>query len=360
MEDLSHNRARDATTARPDEAGPYPPSYMDRLMAAVERLPGPYLLFYLVLFLLLATVNHALAWVDGWLPVFGLDPILLLFPLWISLPPAIMTYLNSVAGNALAGFSSLLELEPEQLAELRYEFTTLPARGVILSSIAWFVIFLLPAGISSGPWARATGASLDFTLFMLVEGGIAFVTSGSTIYYHSLRQLGLVSRTVQLVKTFNLFRLDPVYAFSRLTSRTGAAWMLLLSLNLLTFPIEVTGPVTVSLYVLLAGLAVVAFVLPLQFVRRRLIAEKRRLLAELDRRLEATLARLHRALDAAEMAEMDPLDHALVALNAERDALNRIPTLPWRGGTLRAFLSAIALPLVLFILQTLIGVCLQR
>jgi hypothetical protein len=170
----------------------------------------------------------------------------------------------------------------------------------------------------------------------------------------------MVNRTVKPVKQFNLIRLDPVYAFSRLTARTGAAWMVLLTLNLLTFPRELTGPATVGVYALDAGLAVAAFVLPLQFVRRRLVAEKRRLLAEQDRRLEATLGRLHRSLDEAQMPGMDQLDHALAALNAERDALNKIPILPWRGATLSAFLSAILLPLVLCVLQMIIARWLVR
>jgi hypothetical protein len=109
----------------------------------------------------------------------------------------------------------------------------------------------------------------------------------------------------------------------------------------------------VGLYVLDAGFAIAAFVLPLQFVRRRLVAEKRRLLAEADRRLESTLARLHHSLDEAQMTEIDHFDHALAALSAEREALNKIPTLPWRGTTLSAFLSAILLPLALFVLQTI-------
>ena len=136
--------------------------------------------------------------------------------------------------------------------------------------------------------------------------------------------------------------------------------MLLLSLNLLTFPFEMTGPAMVGIYGLLAVLAAAALVLPLQVVRRRLVAEKRLLMADLDRRLEATSGLLNRALDEAEMGEMEPLNHRLEALNAQRSALERIPTLPWRGATLRGFVSAIALPVALFVLQTIIGRWLGR
>lgn len=360
MEDLSQSGLRARIAEDGAAARPYPPSYMDRLMEASQRLPVPYWLPYLVLFVLLTALNHLLAWADGWLPAFMLDPFLLLWPLWICLPPAIMTHLNSVAKEALASFSPLLQLEPEKLAGLKYGFTTMPQRGVVLSGIAWSVLFMVPAGISAGAWTRANGAGVAFALFLLLEAAVSFFAGGGALVYHSLRQLTLVNRTVKMVGHFNLFRLDPVYAFSRLTARTGVAWMILLTLNLLTVPFEFTGPGTVALYVLDAGLAVAAFILPLQFVHQRLRAEKRRLLAELERRFETTLGRFHNSLDEAEMPEMDRFDHALAALNAERDALNKIPTLPWRGATLSAFLSAILLPLVLFVLQTIIARWLPR
>lgn len=44
---------------------PYPPSWMDRLMGAVERLPLPYWLTYLFLAIVEGLLVHVAAWFDG-------------------------------------------------------------------------------------------------------------------------------------------------------------------------------------------------------------------------------------------------------------------------------------------------------
>ena len=106
-----------------------------------------------------------------------------------------------------------------------------------------------------------------------------------------------------------------------------------------------------GILILQVVLAVAAFVLPLWFVHRRLLAEKRRLLSEHNQRLEATVKHLHHSIDGNELSEMDPLNKAVISLNVERDILHSIPTWPWRSGTLTGFLSALVLPIVLFLIQ---------
>jgi hypothetical protein len=183
-----------------------------------------------------------------------------------------------------------------------------------------------------------------------VRGWISFFI-GSALYYHTFRQLGLVNRTVRLVKQFDLFQLEPVYAFSALTARTGISWVILISLTLLTAPIQAALVPTLALLMVQLVLGIAAFVLPLRTVNVRLVAEKRRLLSELDHRVKGTLARLHRSLDDDDLAGVEKLNGAIVGLNVERDILTRIPTWPWRAGLLTGFLSIVILPIILFILQ---------
>ena len=49
---------------------PYPPSYLDRFMDFVQRLPVPYWLTYLLLFILESAVFHLFAW-GGWRSATG-------------------------------------------------------------------------------------------------------------------------------------------------------------------------------------------------------------------------------------------------------------------------------------------------
>jgi hypothetical protein len=160
---------------------------------------------------------------------------------------------------------------------------------------------------------------------------------------------------VRRVQQFDLFQLEPVYAFSALTSRTGVAWVVLISLTLLTAPIQAAPFPTLVLLVVQLALGIAAFILPLRTVNSRLVGEKRRLLAELDQRVKTTLASLHHCLDDDALAEIAQLNSAIVGLNAERDILTKIPTWPWRAGMLTAFLSIVVLPIMLFILQLVLA-----
>jgi hypothetical protein len=337
----------------PPATRPYAPSFIDQFMNFVGRLRFPYWLTYLVLFFLQSFLTHALAWIVGWLPLFKFDPILFAYPLWIWGPLILMTHLNRVALEALADFSPLLDADEEQMERLKVEFTVMPARSVIISGVIWIFIYLgltLPAFKS---FYAAFGMGPFFSAVVTAEGLISFAT-GSAIYYHSFRQLRLVNQSVKMVRKFDLFQLNPVYSFSRVTSQIGVAWMIMLSLTLLLFPIKLA---TAPLLAILASqmvLAVAAFVLPLLFVNRRLVFEKRHLLAEHNQRLESTLDRLHRSLEEKKMDEVGQLNSAVNALNLERTILTGIPTWPWRINTLTSFLSTLGLPIFIFLLQLLI------
>jgi hypothetical protein len=332
---------------------PYPPSFIDRFLAFVDRLPGPSWLALLVLFVLQSLAVHAMAWIDGWLAAPMLEPILFLFPLWLWLPLAIIAYLNAISLEALSSFSPLLDLDEDGLERLKAEFTTMPARGVLLSGVIWAGVYLILLYLTFDAVSSSLGLGLFLMLVISLEGLVAF-SVGSAIYYHSLRQLRLVNRTVKMIKQVNLFQLDPVYAFSRVTSRAGISWMILLSFTLLLYPIQLTNVPILGILVLQLVLALAAFVLPLRLVNYHLVSEKRRLLAELNQRVERTLDRLHRCLDDNELGEMEQLSDAIANLNAEREILTKIPIWPWRAGTLTSFLSAIVLPIVLLLIQVII------
>ncbi len=343
----------DLIQKKTSETRSYKPSFIDGLMNFIGHLPVPYWLTYILLFLLQGLLNNILSWIDGWLPAFKFTPLMFIYPLWLWIPLAIITHLNSVASEALSSFSPLLQLDEERLKRMKFEFTSIPARGAILSGVFWalsyvaLMYFLLEGVRAAYGWDTWVNA------ITYVEGLVSYCI-GSVIYYHSIRQLWLVKRTVELAGQFNLFRLDPVYAFSRVTAQTGIGWMIMLSLTLLTFPLQLTSFPVLVLLVLQVLLAITAFVFPLWFVHRRLVAEKRRLLAENHHRVGAILEQYHNHLDGNILAEANQLGPALAGLNTERAFLNAIPTWPWRTGTLTGFLSAIVLPIILFLVQLFI------
>lgn len=205
----------------------------------------------------------------------------------------------------------------------------------------------------------AKGFGTHGIIYAILDGWVTFLI-GSIIFYHTIRQLRLVHRTVKLVKQFDLFRLDPVYAFSVLTSRTGVAWFLLISLTFLMQQIDY-DPV-VYLPFLSAGvvLALAAFALPLWVVHQRLVAEKRKLLAEHDQRVKSTLVQLYRSVDENKLGDVAQFNSTITTLNTARSVLEKIPTWPWRAGLFASFLSVVLLPTAIFVFQLVIGHWLGR
>ena len=76
-----------------------------------------------------------------------------------------------------------------------------------------------------------------------------------------------------------------------------------------------------------------------------------RLLRENSMFLETTITELYRRVAAGELHSIGELNVTMTSLEIGQSVLTRIPTWPWRSGTLRGLVSALLLPLVVFVLQ---------
>ncbi len=330
---------------------PYKPSWVDRFMAAVERLPGPYWLIYLVLFGVEVGILHLVVWADGGMQRFQFESYTLILPIWLWGCLAIMTYLDRVALKSLREFRPLLEINDTAQRRLEYQFTTMPSSPVIKSGLFWSAVYVIMVYFITPTMQQAYSLGSVAMGVWIVTGLISFF-AGSAIYYHTIRQLRLVNQTVRAVGHFNLFRLDPAYAFSRLTARTSIVWVLLVTSTLVLGRIPASLlSLMVAFYAVQITLALAAFALPIWSVHQCLVSEKRRLIAEHNLHVEATLQQLHRHVDEGDLGSTAGAGTALAGLAAEKDVLAKIPTWPWRTGTLAAILSALALPIILFLIQ---------
>jgi hypothetical protein len=333
-------------TVRTYKPLPYSPSWIDRLMSMIQRMPIPYWLTYLLIAAVESLLVHTAAWLDGTIPVFALQPIFLMFPLrtWISL--ALITLLNQQAIQALHHFRPLLDSDDEEQG-LAEQMTKMPARPVLLVNLIGVLYFLYLALYS--PLEAFKDRPL-LTPAYLVSGFLAFGV-GSVIYYHTVRQLRFVHRIYAGVRSFNLFRMEPVYAFSSLTALTSGAYLLLVSLTLLFFPYPVTDRRSVLSFLVQILLILLAFVVPLWNTHRRLAAEKRHLESAVDARIEATLKQMHGHID--EFKAQSLVDHktALESLLLERKIVEGFRTWPWESNTIKSVLTAVFVPLLLFMIQ---------
>jgi hypothetical protein len=318
-------------------------------MRAVQRLPLPYWLTYTLIAVVESLLVHVAAWLDGTTPPWTLQPIFLLFPFRTWLALAWMTYLNQQAIQALHHFRPLLDSDEEE-QRLAQQMTTMLGRPVWIVSLVGMLFFLLLARV------RPIDAFVDrpfLTPAYLLSGFGAFGI-GSVIYFHTFHQLRWVSRIYTGTQSINLFRLEPLFAFSRLTARTGVAYLFLVSLSLLLFPYPLTDTRAVVSYLLQIALSLLAFVLPLWNTHQRLETEKRRLVGEADLRMEKSLQQLHRHLDEGNAQVIEGDQVALESLLLERKVLEAIPTWPWQPSTLRGIVTALFLPILLFLVQMVI------
>jgi hypothetical protein len=339
---------------------PYAPSWIDRLMDWVQQLPGPAWLYYLGVALVLVLVRTVAAWSDGSYPVGTFFPVHILNAIsgvyWLLM----LHYLDDRAGAALADFRPVLNVGPEGTTDagyerLRYQLTTMPARPVLLWSIIGFVWGL----VANSPllWSEAqlqalklftspTAALLDCTL-----NGLSFMI-GFVFFYHTIRQLRLVSRIYTQHTKINLFETGPLYTLSRITGLTTIALLFLSYLYAafaFNWQIDLNSPGAAVIGGSTIFIALATFVWPLFGAHTLLQQQKVHRKSAVAQRMEAVTDELHHRVDTHELQNIDALKNALDGLVLERGVLDKVSTWPWEPETVRAVVTTLLLPVVLWI-----------
>ncbi len=365
-------RGKTTTALAPAFVPPYPPSWFDRFSDWVDRLPGPPWVFYLLsAALVTALLLVAAASTGDYRP----GPFLSLH-VWLATQLVymlgLMHYLDRSAGSALDSFRPVLEgggpaktptkVDDPTFADLRYRLTTLPRWPAWLASLAGLAFGLLlpflflatqpPEGRTLSAAFAGFGfpASSSYTVLILAYVTLTEAVSG-TLLFHTVRQLGLISHIYASPTRLNLYRLQPLYAFSVPAGLTAAGLVLFTYAWFATAPTLFFNPVGIRMGVFFLAIAATTFAWPLLGIHRRLLADKKRLMFESSERFEATVAELHRRVDEKALTAMDDLNKTLESLEIEQAALRRIPTWPWEPGALRGVVAALVLPIVIWLIQ---------
>ncbi len=351
---------------------PYPPSWLNRLESRVERLPGPFWLPYVlaaaVLFVTVAVLSRPEAAASP-----RIDPVRALLSLAAVGLLLFMHGLDRLAAHSFDASRSILRATGSEAEALRYCLVTLPARPAaaagLLGTGVGLTLVVIPAaattvwGVELGPvftqvlgvlgGFRLAGTPVKFAL----EAALLTLTwwvSGALVY-HTLRQLGWVSRIYTEHIRVDLLKPGPLYRLSRVTAGTSLGLVLLIYLFYATDPVFFFNAINLGVAGFIAFVAIAAFLLPLLGIHRILAAEKEHLLEETADRLKRTLAELHRRVDQVELGQMDALNKAIASLETERNLVSRIPTWPWQPEALRTLIGALLLPLILWLTQVLLG-----
>jgi len=316
---------------------PYRPSWVDRMSAALERLPGPTWAPYLGAFLALLGLEMGVVGQVGESvspeQVFTIS--LPFYGFWL------IHYLNRRAASSLRTFRSAFTGSESELEEVRWRLTTLPAMPALVISLSGLLL-----GIASSlGW---NPGSPDEVLSNLAY--YATTVFAGLYAYHAVRQLRLVTSLYARRARVDIHNVAPLHSFSILSAHTAIGMLLILSGAVLITPEGlVEGFLLAAL--LFGALAVSTFLLPLAGLHRRLAEGKDLALAENSRRWQSSTTELYRLVDRGDWTDADRLNETLAALERGRAAVERIPTWPWRPETLRGLVAALLLPVVIWLIQ---------
>ncbi len=331
---------------------PYKPSWIDRFTDWVEKLPIAGWAFYVGLGLGLVLIQVLFLWLDGGLAVAEvLLPLIIFNGLTMPFLLGLVHLLDDQAVTALDSMRPVLEMTEPEFDEFRYKLSNMPGRQTLIVGLATLVPYVLMELLWIAPARFAPLEQLPTfaIVFQIIDKAPAFVFGG--FFYHTIRQLRLVNTINSNYTCISLFNLGPLQAFSKLTASTAAGlvfgvlgWM---SLN----PDLLADPVSLGFAASYTILATAIFVWPLWGVHRLMEAEKTRALREIDDRFEAVFAKFNQLVQDDDYAAAESLNGTIASLEIQHKRISAIPTWPWGPETARIALTAIALPLMLMIIQ---------
>jgi hypothetical protein len=326
---------------------PYAPSWVNHLTAWIDRLPGPSWAFYLVAMGVAVLMQWGFAWAFGMVAPGELSVAYAYYGAALPATVWLMHHLDGVADRALDDFRPLLDVSAEELARWRYELTVIPARPAAIITVVVYLI-TYPYYVIDPVAADTVG----YTPAMLLVRGLWEGLVGALVIilaYHSVRQLRLVARIHARATRVALFEPAPIYAFSTLTSRTAVGLILLSAPSVFVTPSNAGAvAITVAWVGSMVVIGAAIFVLPLWGMHRQIAAEKERLEAEVGRRLVATMADVHAAVDERRRDDADALNKTLATLITERDMVAKLSTWPWSASAFWGLASAVVLPIGLW------------
>jgi hypothetical protein len=337
----------------------YRSSWVDASQRAIERLPWAPWLTYLAAYLVLAAAETGLKWTSGTYPAGTVVPFHLVVAGSGVYAYALLHHLDHVASRALDAFKPALNASTEVEDAARRMLTTMPFGPTTVAAVVGLSVGLAQrfgvatpnlAGIgfaTSGP-----GFVLEFAFLVLQWTGLGVVV------YHVFRQFRTIDTLYREHAIVRLYDPRPLYAFSQLSSRTALGMALVAYAWIATYPRASAGAsaqVFVAMMATLVVLAAITFVWPLWGAHQRLVAEKQQRMASAHARYDAVSKRLAERIETGDPAAIESAHRAAATLTAEVALLEKASTWPWPTSTLRGFLTAVLLPLVVWTAQTVLG-----
>jgi len=328
---------------------------MSALLARTDRLPGAGWWVFVAFGIAIFAWGQAIEWATGRMPVGTFD-----LNLVVTAPygPFVLLTLGvgiRVVRRALVAFWPATGWpEGEQSGWVdRFALGGFwPECAALLAGVAGGVASLLgaPAQILGPEPERGPVYAAFLPAFL---AGYALSAAGVLT---TLRWLRLVSRIHREATAIDVFDRAPIYAFSRVTVLVGLTYLFTAYYSF-TFNAAFQAGNAASLAFIAStmAVAVAAFVVPMWGIHDRLARERERLLRDVERRTNELASELYARIDAGQFDATAVINSSMSGLTALRERTERLPTWPWPPQLLRGFVSALLLPLAVFILTRVIS-----
>ena len=327
------------------------PSWIDRFNSWVGQLRIRPWVFYLVLGIGLILLQVLFLWLDSGTLAIELLPVIIFNGLAVPYLLALIWILDQQALQGLESMKPVLRMANEGYETIERKISTMPFLAPLLAGLAMTAFAILLPLIASEParYAALDHLSLFSFVYHIIDKSSAFLFG--VILYHTIRQLRLVNIINSNYVHVNIFQLRPVQAFSKLTASTALGLLAFYYGWIIINPELLADPAILGISLMFTILAVLVFVWPLWSVHRMMVIEKEHALNEIELQFEALFEKFNGFVAKDDYAAAEKLNGTIMSLEIQHNKVNAVPTWPWRSETARIVLTAVALPVLLMILQ---------
>ena len=329
----------------------YKPSWINRLTHRVAGLKIPFGAFYLVFWITFSIILILLRWGEAVYPSGTLNVSDLVMSATGIFFVALIHYLDQWARKKLGVFRNEINVSDQEFENLAYQLTTLPARQANIAGLITFGFGALTLLLSPDSYSflnlNLSSFSGGMQLVNFLFGWFVF----GPLSYHAYWQLSLGSQATSIYIRINLFNLDPIYTFAGLTLRTALGWLVIAYAWALTTP-HLFGNIIITFTILfMQVVAILTFILPLLSAHNNIVSKKDELLHEIGNHLDAVIHQMSKGSEELGKDELSTLREKLTTLTMAEERLRKLPTWPWRQGTVNSLVSAILIPNAIWLLQ---------
>jgi len=333
---------------------PYRPSWIDQITAAVNKTRIPFVIVYLLTWLVFFLALIFLRWRDQIYPFGYIDKTDVVMSLTSIFFVALVHYLDNWAIKKLKIFRESIQVNDDEFDRLAYQLSALPPRPALIASLISFgfgaITFILTP--SSYGFIHI-GFGSPSSVLQLANFLFGWFTFGA-LSYHAYHQLRLGSIATANYLRINLFNLTPIYTFAGLTLRTALGWLIVAYAWALTTPNLFKNVVIIATILFMQIVAILTFVLPLLSAHEKIVEKKAQSLNEIGTRLESIVDEMSKVDKEYDNERLSKLKDILSTLSMAEERIKKIPTWPWRPSVVNSLATAILLPNAVWIFQLIV------